>query len=210
MGEQAARSATERSVIKGYNLGMFDNSLTTKDQLRQESKHIRSRLTVKACQDASAEIRRRIQEWTVFLEAGIVLTYMPMRREVDLTPLLSQFQKKAWAIPRIRPGGEMVFQAYDPARLILHPYGMLEPAPSCPVIPPEAIQLALVPGLAFDHDGWRLGYGGGFYDRFLCDFQGSYAGITYQALLREDIPHDAHDIAMQFVITETGITEASV
>ena len=188
---------------------MLDNPIKIKDQLRQESKRIRSALTEDACQDASAGIRRHIQEWAVFQEAGMVLTYMPMRREVDLTPLLSRFQKKTWAIPRIRTGGEMVFQAYDPSRLVLHAYGMLEPALSCPVIPPETIQLALVPGLAFDLDGWRLGYGGGFYDRFLCNFQGSYAGITYQALLKENVPHDAHDIAMQFVITEAGITETS-
>jgi 5-formyltetrahydrofolate cyclo-ligase len=188
---------------------MPDRHTFTKDQLRQESKRIRAALREEACQDASATICCHIQDWGVFQEAEVVLTYMPMRREVDLTPLCARFQKKGWAIPRIRPGGEMVFQVYDPTQLVLHPYGMLEPGPLCPVIPPEAIQLALVPGLAFDLNGWRLGYGGGFYDRFLCSYRGSYAGITYQALLKEDVPHDSHDIPMQFLITETGIKSAS-
>lgn len=184
---------------------MADQHTFTKDQLRQESKQIRAALRDDACQNASAMICRHIQNWGFFQEAEIILTYMPMRREVDLTPLLTQFPEKEWVIPRIRKGGEMIFQVYNPAQLVLHPYGMLEPALQCPVITPDEIQLALVPGLAFDLNGWRLGYGGGFYDRFLCSYHGSYAGITYQTLLKENVPHNAHDIAMQFVVTEAGI-----
>ena len=73
------------------------------------------------------------------------------------------------------------------------------------MIPPDAVQLALVPGLAFDGNGWRLGYGGGFYDRFLMWFEGVSAGITFQALCTNPIPHEGHDIPMQYLITETGV-----
>ena len=88
----------------------------------------------------------------------------------------------------------MVFHRYDARYLIRHPFGMEEPASHLPVILPEEIELTLVPGLAFDRFGWRLGYGGGYYDRFLKGFQGIRAGITFDALLLDEIPHSALDV----------------
>ena len=99
----------------------------------------------------------------------------------------------------------MDFHVYDPSKLVRHPFGMLEPAQDCPLIPVEEIHLALVPGLAFDQKGWRLGYGGGFYDRFLSKYAGHFVGITYQVLLLEQVPHGDYDIPMTFVVTESGL-----
>jgi len=98
----------------------------------------------------------------------------------------------------------MDYHIYDPDKLIRHHFGMLEPDPVCTIVPSETIQLVLVPGLAFDLEGWRLGYGGGFYDRFLSQYNGISAGITYQKLLKPHVPHTAYDIPMQYVITENG------
>jgi 5-formyltetrahydrofolate cyclo-ligase len=81
---------------------------------------------------------------------------------------------------------------------------MAEPAPDQPVILPDEIQLALVPGLAFDHSGWRLGYGGGYNDRFLTSFQGISACIVFQALLLGQVPHSTLDISMRWIISEQG------
>jgi 5,10-methenyltetrahydrofolate synthetase len=177
----------------------------TKKELRSEYKRWRAMLSPEACQQASTAIGRHIEGWEIFQRAATVLTYMPMRNEVDLTPLLACYPRKQWAIPRTLPGGQMTFHGYDPAKLVRHAYGMLEPAPGCAILAPEAIQLVFVPGLAFDQQGWRLGYGGGFYDRFLCDFGGVFAGITYRALLVEQLPHADHDISMPFLISEAGI-----
>jgi 5-formyltetrahydrofolate cyclo-ligase len=65
-----------------------------------------------------------------------------------------------------------------------------------------------VPGLAYDRCGWRLGYGGGYYDRFLKNFTGASVGITYQSLLLGSIPHHAHDISMQWIVTEQELIQA--
>jgi 5-formyltetrahydrofolate cyclo-ligase len=86
---------------------------------------------------------------------------------------------------------------------------MLEPDKDCPIIDPETVQLILVPGVAFDREGWRLGYGGGFYDRFLAQYRGCFAGITFEYLLQSQVSHTSHDIPMQFIITEKGIFPAS-
>jgi 5-formyltetrahydrofolate cyclo-ligase len=98
----------------------------------------------------------------------------------------------------------MVFHLYEAGHLEKHPFGMLEPALHLPVVLPEEIHLALVPGLAFDRSGWRLGYGGGYYDRFLMDFKGISAGIVFQALLLEEVPHSPLDIPMHWIISEQG------
>jgi 5-formyltetrahydrofolate cyclo-ligase len=100
----------------------------------------------------------------------------------------------------------MIFHKFDPEAVIRHPYGMLEPDPACAAIAPGAVHLILVPGLLFDPEGWRLGYGGGFYDRYLSQTQGTSAGISYQSLLKTRLPHDSHDIPMQYIITENGIS----
>ena len=176
-----------------------------KQKLRQKCKHIRNSLDAgfrtKSCQD----ICDHIADWDVFQKANVVLTYMPMQNEVDLTPLLRCYHLKKWVIPRILPENQMVFQQYDPDKLILHTYGMWEPAPDCPVIPSAEIDLALVPGLAFDAQGWRLGFGGGFYDRFLCNYKGVTLGIAYHSLFLERVVYDSYDIPMRFVVTEKGV-----
>ncbi len=96
----------------------------------------------------------------------------------------------------------MVFHPYQVGRLTIHPFGMAEPSADLPVIPPKEIRLALVPGLAFNRSGWRLGYGGGYYDRFLKGFHGVSAGVVFQALLLEEVPHALLDVPMHWVISE--------
>ncbi len=184
---------------------MSKNTISTKEQLRQKSKRIRASLSEDTQIQASLAICQHIANWDIFQEANVILTYMPMQNEVDLTPLLARHSYKKWVIPRVLPDNKMAFHLYDPAKLVLHSYGMWEPAPDCQVIPPEEVDLALVPGLAFDSQGWRLGFGGGFYDRFLCEYKGVPMGIAYQSLFFDYVPYAAHDIPMRFVVTEDGV-----
>jgi len=181
-----------------------------KHQLRQHCKTIRKELGDETRQRASQAICARLAAWDVFQASDAILTYMPIYSEVDLRPLLVDFPEKHWLLPRILPGenGRMVFHAYDPLHLTLHPFGMAEPSPHLPQIPPEEIQLILVPGLAFDRSGWRLGYGGGYFDRFLERYAGVSAGVVFQALFLESIPHGAHDIPMHWLATEEALFEA--
>lgn len=185
---------------------MSDFISAHKSQLRQQCRLIRKSLGEEKRAQTSLAICRQIENWDVFQKSGTILSYMPIKSEVDLTPLLSQYPHKSWALPRILPeeSHRMVFHPYHAERLVLHPFGMAEPAPDLPVIPAREIQLALVPGLAFDRSGWRLGYGGGYYDRFLTAFNGISAGIVFQALLLEEVPHTALDVPMQWIFSEQG------
>ncbi|MDQ3004844.1 MAG: 5-formyltetrahydrofolate cyclo-ligase [Chloroflexota bacterium] len=153
---------------------------------------------------ASQAICARLAPWDIFRTSDVILTYMPLGTEVDLRPLLADFPEKRWLLPRILAGenGRMVFHAYDPHNLILHSFGMAEPAPHLQQVSPAEIQLVLVPGLAFDRSGWWLGYGGGYFDRFLMDFSGVSAGVVFQILLLYALPYGKYDILMQWLVTE--------
>ena len=99
----------------------------------------------------------------------------------------------------------MVFHPYRENRLIRHPFGMQEPDADLPVIPSIEVELALVPGLAFDRQGRRLGYGGGYFDRFLRDYAGISAGIIFQVLLLDRLPFGEHDVPVKWIVTDAGI-----
>jgi len=182
-----------------------------KRELRQRCKTIRKELSDATRQRASQAICVRLAAWDVFQASDAILAYMPIYSEVDLRPLLVGFPGKRWLLPRLLPGenGRMVFHTYDPDNLIMHRFGMAEPASHLPQVPPEDIQLVLTPGLAFDRSGWRLGYGGGYYDRFLAKFDGVSAGIVYQALLLNTLPHARYDLPVDWLATEEGIFPAT-
>ncbi len=186
-----------------YNSPMPD----PKHELRQRCRALRRELGKEQRQRASRWICEHLAGWEVFQRAETILTYMPMKAEVDLRPLLEQFPAKRWVLPRIVPeeNHRMDFHPYNPARLVIHPFGMAEPAADLPVIPAAEIELVLVPGLAYDWQGWRLGYGGGYYDRFLARFDGISVGVAYQALVLQTIPHHEHDVAVGWIATETGL-----
>jgi len=155
-------------------------------------------------------ICRHIEVWPVFQEATVILTYLSMRGEVDLLSLVEKYPQKTWLVPRTLPQSRMLFHPYDPGRLVRHQFGMLEPDPSLPVIPADQVKLVLTPGLSYDLHGWRLGYGGGFYDRFLSEQRTCISiGVTYQALLQKNLPHLEYDISVQFLVTEDGIKSSS-
>jgi len=157
---------------------------------------------------ASLEICAQISRWNVFQDSQVILTYLPFRAEVDLRPLLKECPQKNWIIPRIIPAThEMIFHAYVPQMLVQHPYGMEEPSPKLPIVEPKKIQLVLVPGLAYDREGWRLGYGGGYYDRFLNEFCGVSLGVTFNLLLIDHLPHDSFDLPVKCIVTEKGLID---
>lgn len=137
-----------------------------------------------------------------------VLLYHGMDTEPDTVRLLSPLWDigKQVCLPRCLPGNQMEARLVQrDSTLVRHPYGMLEPGPDCPLIPPGQIDLVLVPGLAFDRSGGRLGRGGGYYDRWLAGFSGVTAALCRDGLLMEAIPRLPHDLGVDLVITETSL-----
>ena len=143
-------------------------------------------------------------EW--FLRADTVMAYAAIPPEVNLSPVLEAILAagKTLVLPRCEQDGIMTARRIgDLRQLISGAYGILEPKPDAPVVSAAEIDLVLVPGLAFDRTGRRLGRGKGYYDRFLADFRGKAMGICGQ--LMPEIPVEQHDITMDAVATDHGI-----
>ena len=130
-----------------------------------------------------------------------ILTYLAFRNEPDLNLLFQLLPDTRWVVPRITAGRRMTLHPYVPTRLVRHRFGMLEPAADLPVVDPAEIDVVLVPGVAFDRRGGRLGFGGGYYDRFLLTTSAQRVGIAFDECLAEEIPCGAHDQRMDWVAT---------
>ena len=139
-----------------------------------------------------------------------VMLYLSMRSEVETTDLLEGLLNSGKQICAPVINTEQV--KLTPRRiqnpnteLIRHRYGMLEPNDACPIFPTEHLQLIVVPGIAFDQKGYRLGYGKGFYDRFLTKCPHAIRiGLAYQIQVVEDTFPQAWDVPVQHIFTETG------
>ena len=158
----------------------------------------------------SRQIVDTVGHWIQREGFDAVMLYLSMRSEVETDSLLEGLldagkrvsapvvdTERNCLIPRRIQGG-----ATD---LVRHRYGMLEPSTACPIFPVTQLQLIVVPGIAFDREGYRLGYGKGFYDRFLANCPEAIPiGLAYQIQIVEDTFPEAWDVPVQHVFTETG------
>lgn len=156
----------------------------------------------------SKRILAHICAWEGFTNASVIALYMPMRGEVDVTPLLDT-PGKTILLPTVQVDGGMEFSLYTgKEEMVRHRYGMLEPQ-STQWEPSSSIDLLLVPGVAFDATGGRMGYGAGFYDRYLTRVRPDTIklGVAYRAQLVDELPLSAHDVLMDQLITEDGLVK---
>lgn len=185
-----------------------DTCIQTKPELRCHFSALRERLPANRVATASAAVCRRLAAWLPFhlpkrpASQPAILTYLAFRNELDLGRLFTLLPNMRWIVPRIE-GSHLVLHPYDPDHLTRHRFGMLEPTPDLPVVPPTALDLALVPGVAFDQCGARLGFGGGYYDRLLQATSALRVGIAYDGCLGDEIPCLPHDQRMDWVVTPT-------
>ena len=163
-------------------------------------------------QKRRAKISRKIcaqlfacPEWQ---DAGTVFCYVGTERELDTTEILltALGSGKRLAVPKVEGKGVMTAREIRGLNeLVSGAMGIPEPAEYTPVIAKEDIDLVIVPGIAFDKTGYRLGYGGGYYDRYLSGLSLSTIGLCPESRLLSDIPRETHDQAVQIMITEARI-----
>lgn len=169
---------------------------------------------------AEAEILDTLFSSPLFRRAEAVCAYLPLPGEIDLYPLWRRAYAlgKTFLLPCTDPdrGGSLTFRVlpgYDTSLLVPGPFGTLEPGPDCPPAAPRGLcgALMLVPGLAFDDEGYRLGYGGGYYDRFLRETCGKgccpvTVGLAFEACCAEALPRTSHDMPVCCVLSERRLT----
>ncbi|MEC4176839.1 5-formyltetrahydrofolate cyclo-ligase [Adlercreutzia sp. R7] len=187
--------------------------MAEKNRLRERYRALRAAMPSAARAAADEAIAAQVGGLPAFAGADAVFTYLSFGAEVDTRALI----KRTWAagktvaLPRVVPGTrQMRWYAVDSLDgLERSSFGVDEPAadPSREVVPGDMRRpLALVPGFSFDREGYRLGYGGGFYDGFLADFPGVSVGLCRAAQLSEEaLPRDAHDVPVALIATDQGV-----
>ncbi len=155
----------------------------------------------------SASVRRHLAYWPSFQSARTVMAFLAFRNEISLQPLIDAHPEKIWLLPRTLPGGQLKVHLYQPENLLRHRFGMLEPAPDSPQIPLKQIELILVPGVGFDEQGGRLGFGGGYYDRLLSQMNALRVGVAHTVSVIAQVPVDDYDCRMDWLVQPTGLKQ---
>ena len=110
---------------------------------------------------------------------------------------------KRVGLPRMLPEWGMEVRLFQPeVPMAQASFGIWEPPESAPLLKREEIQLALVPAVCYDRDRYRLGFGGGYYDRWLSGFQGFTVGLCRECVLQPQVPREAHDQRVDLLLTE--------
>lgn len=178
-----------------------------------EKAALRAQLRARLSQSDPAEnaacdvrITQLVLSLPAFQAAERVFAYCSVVPEVDTHAILAQARRrgKTVALPVTQPDGQMQFARYDGA-LVPGRYGIPEPPRSAQILLPQPGDLMLVPALAYDRAGRRLGRGGGYYDRFLARVDCCTVGLIRAAFLLDALPAEWNDVPVSAVITEDGV-----
>ena len=174
-----------------------------KSELRKQVLQEMKAISQEQKQDIDQALTERILQHPFYQEAKIIATYLSFPHEFQTQGLIEQALKdgKKVLIPKTYSKGCMDFVVYDPQQLVKTSFGLLEPQGDLEVVDASQIDLIHVPGLAFTTEGYRIGYGGGYYDRYLKHFSGNTLSTVYPCQIRDFIPED-HDIPVQEVLVD--------
>jgi 5-formyltetrahydrofolate cyclo-ligase len=191
----------------------MDEIKAAKEQIRNDIAKVISGLTEKQRAEKTLAIESRLFEFANFLEAHIVMLYIERENEVRTQEIL----RRAYGFGKI-----VVLPLFDPGRMKLAAYkvdlpekdlqpgarGVLEPNPSrCKLVPVQKIDIAIVPGVAFDEKGARIGCGIGYYDRFIPDLPATTrkVALAFEEQIIPQVPSEPHDRHVDIIITDKRI-----
>ena len=184
-----------------------------KTELRKRLQAERAKLRAEQVAWSSEQVSRHILACDAYRKAQCIMGYLAFGKELSVDAVLraALAEGKQVLVPLVTSATEMVpVVLRNMEDFELDRYGIRsvrEPAELCEA---QAIDLVLVPGVAFDREGGRLGMGAGYYDRFLPKAQSAVLmGIAYDALVQDELPKDEYDVCMQLLASEGGITTLS-
>ncbi len=186
----------------------MDDVMTQKAELRRQMLEKRDRLEKGYCMDSDRGILEQILEMEAYRQAEVIFTYVSMEKEADTRELILHALNdgKQVAVPRC--GKKGIMKAYGIENMgELEPgtHDILEPVKWCQEVQAKDIGLVLVPCVCCCEAGVRLGYGGGYYDRYLPGTLAPAAVLCREEMLTERIPKEEHDWVMDFVVTEKRV-----
>lgn len=188
-------------------IGMNDAVKREKDRLRKEMRIVTQRLPADYIEQSNRGIQNALLALNEWKQAQSVFVYISMGREPETRDLIQTalLEGKTVAVPRCLDRGVME------ARRILSldglqkgRFGSLEPEASAPFVCPREMDLVVAPCVAADRKGYRLGRGGGYYDRYLAQMDYATVCLCRERLLQAELLHDAFDVPVGRVVTECG------
>ncbi len=189
----------------------MDTTALEKQRLREERLAVREALTEQERSVLDDRITQKLLATSEYVEATTVLTYVSVSSEVSTRMIIESALRdgKTVAVPRCLPGHCLEFVAIASLeQLVAAPFNLLEPSRELPALTEDQMSnaICIVPALLVDTKGYRLGYGAGFYDRFLSTYPGKKICLAYQQNLSQTmLPHTASDVAVDVVITESDV-----
>lgn len=182
-----------------------------KAALRRRLRHQLADVDGAYAADAASQVATRLLATAELEQAGGVFCCLSFGDEIDtwrLVERLSAMGKRLY-VPRVIRGDSTLYVHPYPCRLTTTSYGLRQPTVTAQQLSPREIpaclDVVLVLGLGFDRDGFRLGYGGGYFDRFLARYDLTAIGLAYHRQLIAKVPREPHDVPMAAVVTEQGI-----
>lgn len=156
--------------------------------------------------DAASKLCQRVREHEIWKRAAAILFYAPLGDELDISALIpiAYAEGKQAALPQYDPAAGLYHACgvtTPLAELPIGQFGIREPSPGAPRLELNQLDLALVPGVAFDVNGHRLGRGRGFYDRLLERFKGTKCGLGFDEQIKPLLPVEPHDVLLDCVVT---------
>lgn len=155
----------------------------------------------------SRKIAEYINSLDEFKKSNILALYSPIKNEVE-TRIIFGYAKKSGkkvVYPRVGKKSIIFSFANNLQELIPGKFGILEPPSAARSLPPEEIEVFIIPGVAFDTNGFRLGYGYGYYDSVLCKVRGILIGLAYRFQVVNNIFPTDRDIRVHKIITDNGV-----
>ena len=208
MIEQTADSG----LLSTSPAGVPDRSLVTQKRKLRETMHARRMQMPHASMlRASESVALHFADHPILAFAPSFAGYMAIRGEVDVKPIFIAMQRfgKLMALPSMTEQKSLQFRRWRPGdQLVRHHMGVEEPANTAPTLIPAVV---MVPLMAFDGDGYRLGYGGGYYDRTMSIMRRFtnppiFIGVAYSMQEIEQVPVGEHDGRLDGILTELGVS----
>ena len=187
---------------------MIPNLAEQKASLRQQYRVLCRSVAPEQNAAASEDLRKHLIGSPYWMESQRILMFYPLNDEPDIAPLFAPAltSGKTIALPRYNSS----LGVYEAALirnltedLVPGRFGVREPSPNCPAVPLNQLDLTLVPGIAFDASGRRLGRGKGFYDRLLPGTTGMKLGLAFDWQESDALPAEPHDVELDAVLTPT-------
>lgn len=179
-----------------------------KDEVRERIITVRKEQSEESSKEKSSRIYDKLSELPEFNSAKSILVYISKKEEVSTNQLINEllFAGKKVVVPYIRDDRIKLCEVGNECKFELGQFGVLEPTQDfikpCNV---TEIDCIVVPGVAFDLKRNRLGHGGGYFDKLLCNSNAKKIGIAFDFQIVDELPTEEHDVKMDLVVTEERV-----